>query len=91
LNKYKLYHEELNKKESNIKVKSQSTQFAKPPLQLRSENTDIYNCFDNIFSSNHTFDVNDLTKSNTIIAKKRHLDDWEKLRSHKEGYKIKTN
>lgn len=76
LNKYKLYHEEMNKKESNVKVKSQSTQFAKPPLQVRSHNTDVYNCFDNIFNSKNSFSVNDLTKSNSILAKKRQLDDW---------------
>lgn len=76
INKYKLHHEEMNRKESNVKVKSQSTQFAKPPLQIKSENTDIYNCFDNIFSSKNEFSVNDLTKSNTILAKKRELDDW---------------
>lgn len=89
MNKYKLQHQELNKKEGNVKVKSQSTQFAKPPLQKRSDKTDIYNCLDNIFSSNNKFSVNDLTKSNSIIAKKRQLDDWEKLRSQKEGYTIK--
>lgn len=54
-----------------MKVKSQATQFAKPPLQIKSDNTDIYNCFDNIFSSHNKFSVNDITKSNTIIAKKR--------------------
>jgi methenyltetrahydromethanopterin cyclohydrolase len=71
LNKYKLHNEEQNKKEANIKVRSQATQFAKPPLQVKSENTDVYNCFDNIFSHQNKFSVNDLTRSNTLLAKKR--------------------
>lgn len=73
MNKYKIDPVELNKKEATVKVKSQSTQFAKPPLQFQSHETDIYNCFDNVFSSSNKFSPKDLTSSNSIIARKRQL------------------
>lgn len=51
------------------------TPLAKPPLQYESNDTNIYNCLDNLVNKNNgpKFTAADITKRNKIITPKRPL------------------
>lgn len=47
----------------------------RPLLQYRSEETDIYNCFDSAFNGGHVT-YQDVVSSNAGLASKRPLNEW---------------
>lgn len=54
----------------------------KPLLQYRTEETDLYNCFDSVFNGGG-FQYKDVVHNNAILASKRHLNEWEAERVRK--------
>ena len=51
----------------------------RPPLQYESNNTNMFNCLDNIFNSGKgpKFSGKDIVGHNQFITPKRNLEDWE--------------
>ena len=54
-------------------VDAQVQTMEKPPLQLYSEETDLYNCFDGIFNGKN-LSYKEVVQQNVGLASKRHLN-----------------
>lgn len=81
---FNLKHSELNRREGAVKkMVDCATQTAdRPLLQYRSEETDLFNCFDAAFNGG-SFSKKDIVSNNVGLASKRHLTEWEQARHRK--------
>lgn len=76
-NQVNFRREEKNKKVSKVisMVDKETQTSTKPLLQYRSEETDLYNCFDSVFNGKG-FQKKDIVDRNVGLASKRQLNDW---------------